>query len=196
MQVQSIFEIVKQEISPLEALEYYNFRLIKRGRRYWLLCPFHPETCPSMMVDDKIHCYGCGWHGDLIDFVAEYFHLQPLEAAQKLLEDFSISVENPRGTGKKKAFKQAQKRKQEEALYQAYLEAVDETYNFLCDLYQLYGKLKASVKTLKDLELEGVIEAFHNQELVGYWLDILTDGTPQEKLQVIQEVRAWTQKQK
>lgn len=193
-----IFEVVRREISPLEALQYYGLHPIKKGKYYWLLCPFHIEKHPSMLINEtQIHCFGCGWHGGIVDFVAEYFRLQPLEAAKKLSEDFGIPIEekNPKSK-KRKAFLKAQEKRKEEVLYQAYLKAVNETFQFLADLNILYTKIKASVNTPADFELEGVVGAYHNQELVNYWLDILTDGTPHEKLQVIQEVGAWIQKQK
>ena len=47
-------------------------RLIKRGREYSALCPFHNEKTPSFTVsEDKgfFHCFGCGAHGDVIAFV-------------------------------------------------------------------------------------------------------------------------------
>tara|TARA_R110001632_G_scaffold216211_1_gene343651 strand:- start:6224 stop:7273 length:1050 start_codon:yes stop_codon:yes gene_type:complete len=34
-------------------------------------CPFHDEKTPSFQVSiDHGHCYGCGWHGDIIDLEA------------------------------------------------------------------------------------------------------------------------------
>lgn len=47
--------------------------LKQRGNEYVGLCPFHAEKTPSFCVipDKKFaHCFGCGWHGDVIDYVA------------------------------------------------------------------------------------------------------------------------------
>lgn len=41
-----------------------------------VLCPFHPETTPSMQINtvQKVyHCFGCGAHGNENDFTAEYY---------------------------------------------------------------------------------------------------------------------------
>lgn len=34
------------------------------------LCPFHTEKTPSFTIfpDNRARCFGCGWHGDLVDF--------------------------------------------------------------------------------------------------------------------------------
>lgn len=48
--------------------------LRKNGPEYEGLCPFHKEKSPSFTVsDDKgfYHCFGCGAHGDVIDFVRD-----------------------------------------------------------------------------------------------------------------------------
>jgi hypothetical protein len=42
---------------------------LKRGKA---LCPFHAERTPSFIVNQKnqtFHCFGCGDHGDVIDFI-------------------------------------------------------------------------------------------------------------------------------
>ena len=49
-------------------------RLIRKGREYGGLCPFHNEKTPSFyVVEDKgfFHCFGCGAHGDAIGFTIE-----------------------------------------------------------------------------------------------------------------------------
>ena len=33
-------------------------------------CPFHNDRTPSMKVDSRFYCFGCGASGDVIDFSA------------------------------------------------------------------------------------------------------------------------------
>jgi DNA primase len=50
-----------------------GIKLVRRGREFVGLCPFHRERTPSFtVVDDKrfFHCFGCGAHGDVFSFVA------------------------------------------------------------------------------------------------------------------------------
>jgi DNA primase len=44
--------------------------LTRAGRFMVAPCPFHGEKTPSFYVyDDHFHCYGCGEHGDLFDWL-------------------------------------------------------------------------------------------------------------------------------
>jgi len=46
--------------------------LRKAGQTYRGACPFHDERSPSFFVNPQrqsFHCFGCGAHGDAIDFV-------------------------------------------------------------------------------------------------------------------------------
>jgi DNA primase len=62
-------------------------KLIKRGREYTALCPFHNEKTPSFTVSpDKgfYHCFGCGAHGDAIAFVMQSEGLSFSESVDRL----------------------------------------------------------------------------------------------------------------
>ncbi len=70
-------------------------RLIRRGREYTGLCPFHKEKTPSFTVnEDKgfYHCFGCGKHGSAIDFVMETEGLSFPEAVERLAGDAGMEI--------------------------------------------------------------------------------------------------------
>lgn len=49
--------------------------LKKQGRDYFACCPFHSEKSPSFTVSASknfYQCFGCGSHGDAVDFVMAY----------------------------------------------------------------------------------------------------------------------------
>jgi DNA primase (bacterial type) len=47
--------------------KFSEFLEIKKGKA---LCPFHSDRYPSFSVkDNRGHCFGCGWRGDVVDFV-------------------------------------------------------------------------------------------------------------------------------
>lgn len=53
------------------------------GAEFLGLCPFHQEETPSFtVVPNKgfYHCFGCGAHGDLVDFICEYYNINPEES--------------------------------------------------------------------------------------------------------------------
>lgn len=64
---------LKRDLSIVDVVGR-SVELKKDGREYRALCPFHSEKTPSFsVVPDKgfYHCFGCGAHGDVLDFVAE-----------------------------------------------------------------------------------------------------------------------------
>lgn len=76
-------------------------RLKKNGTNYTGLCPFHQEKTPSFSVNPHkqyFHCFGCGVHGDAIDFVARQQNLGFLEAVEWLAAQHGISLEMMQST--------------------------------------------------------------------------------------------------
>ncbi len=70
-------------------------RLTKKGREHLGLCPFHKEKTPSFTVnEDKgfYHCFGCGAHGSVFDFVMETEGLNFREAVEKLAGEAGMQV--------------------------------------------------------------------------------------------------------
>lgn len=50
----------------------HNIVTSSRGGSVTCLCPFHEEKTASFHIyDDYGHCFGCGWHGDIIRFEAD-----------------------------------------------------------------------------------------------------------------------------
>jgi DNA primase len=79
----------------LSGLVGRRVKLVRRGREFGGLCPFHHEKTPSFyVVEDKnfFHCFGCGAHGDAIGFVMRADNLDFLEAVEKLAAEAGIAV--------------------------------------------------------------------------------------------------------
>jgi DNA primase len=85
-------------------------KLVRRGREYVGLCPFHHEKTPSFyVVEDKsfFHCFGCGAHGDVIGFVMRADNLDFIEAVEKLAGEAGLAV--PRATPQERQLARRQK---------------------------------------------------------------------------------------
>src|SRR5262245_37799195 len=70
-------------------------KLVRRGREYAGLCPFHHEKTPSFyVVEDKsfFHCFGCGAHGDVIGFAMRADNLDFIEAIERLAAEAGLAV--------------------------------------------------------------------------------------------------------
>lgn len=62
-----------------------GFTLRRTGHRWAMVCPFHNERTASFTVwADHGHCYGCGWHGDVIDLAAALDGLTFADACRRL----------------------------------------------------------------------------------------------------------------
>jgi DNA primase len=55
-------------------------QLHREGRLFAGCCPFHQERTGSFFVFPKDHCFGCGAHGDAVDFVMNANRLSFREA--------------------------------------------------------------------------------------------------------------------
>lgn len=87
-----------------------SVRLVKKGREYSGLCPFHSEKTPSFTVNEQkgfYHCFGCGAHGDVISFVMEQRGLSFPEAVEELAN--SVGMDVPRA-GPEQMAREAQAR--------------------------------------------------------------------------------------
>jgi DNA primase len=70
-------------------------KLVRKGRESGGLCPFHNEKTPSFTVnDDKgfYHCFGCGAHGNVIDFVMHTEGLGFPEAVERLAGEAGLAL--------------------------------------------------------------------------------------------------------
>ena len=64
----------------------FDFRLLfGLNRDAKILCPFHEETTASFLVGARRgQCFGCGWHGDILDYLEQSEGLSKAEAIKKL----------------------------------------------------------------------------------------------------------------
>ena len=56
-------------------------------RRGWGLCPFHADKHPSFKINrdtQTFHCFSCGAHGDVIDFIQKLHNLSFKDALKYL----------------------------------------------------------------------------------------------------------------
>lgn len=60
---------IKERLTIREVIDRYGLP-VKRG---FICCPFHSERTPSLKLyeNNTWYCFGCGAHGDVIDFVSK-----------------------------------------------------------------------------------------------------------------------------
>lgn len=65
----------------------HDLELKKQGREFVACCPFHSERTPSFTVNDAksfYHCFGCGAHGDVFDWLAQKHSMSLHQAVEHL----------------------------------------------------------------------------------------------------------------
>ena len=88
-------EHLRSRIDLAEVVGPY-VKLQRAGSAFKALCPFHDEKSPSFVIqrgDSHYHCFGCGAHGDAIQFLMTHVHMSFSEAVESLAEKFNIPLE-------------------------------------------------------------------------------------------------------
>ena len=98
VRMKEIIERVKSQVSLEEICRKYGTDLIKRGSDYVCLCPFVPESNPSLRIytaTNTFHCFSCSAHGDVIKYVRLREKLEFMPALKKLACMLGIDVPAP-----------------------------------------------------------------------------------------------------
>ena len=169
---ENVFEAVKQSVSTREAAEFYGIKVSRTGMA---CCPFHDDKNPSMKVDQRFHCFGCGADGDVIDFTAKLFNLSPKEAAEKLAQDFGLIYDSQAPPRRRYV------RQKNEA--QKFREDRQRCYHVLSDYYYLLKKWEAdrSPRTPEEEPHPRFVEAIQKKAYVEYLLDLFLYESEEEQ---------------
>ena len=169
---ENVFEAVKQSVSTRDAAAFYGIEVKRNGMA---CCPFHDDKNPSMKVDQRFHCFGCGEDGDVIDFTAKLFDLSSKEAAEKLAQDFGLIYDSQAPPRRRYV------RQKTEA--QQFREDRQRCYRVLSDYYHLLKKwgIDHSPRTPEEEPHPRFVEAIHKKIYVEYLLDLFLYESEEEQ---------------
>ena len=169
---ENVFEVVKQSVSTREAAAFYGIEVKRNGMA---CCPFHEDKNPSMKVDQRFHCFGCGEDGDVIDFTAKLFDLSPKEAAEKLAQDFGLIYDSQAPPRRRYV------RQKTEA--QKFREDRQRCYRVLSDYHHLLKKWESdhSPRTPEEEPHPRFVEAIQKKTYVEYLLDLFLYESEEEQ---------------
>lgn len=142
-------ELLRSRIDLIEVLSPY-LKLQKSGSAYKGLCPFHEEKTPSLIIqrgDSHYHCFGCGAHGDAIQFLMTHLKMSFVEAVENLADRFHVQLEEVKGDDKPKGPPKA---------------ALKDALERACQFYQFY--------LLHTMEGHGALDYLYNR---GITLDFI-----------------------
>lgn len=181
-----LFDEVKANVTVRQAAERYGFKPTRSGL---IRCIFHGDKTPSMKVDRRYYCFGCGVTGDAVDFTAQLFGLSPKDAALKLADDFEINIsgidkriiQKKKSISKKKTEDDPEKNQEKE-----YVSCV-------CAMLGYHGLLRDwkeqfAPRSPKEEWDERFVEALECLSIVEYYLDILLFGEEEEKKQIVESI--------
>ena len=169
---ENVFEAVKQSVSTRDAAAFYGIEVKRNGMA---CCPFHDDKNPSMKVDQRFHCFGCGEDGDVIDFTAKLFDLSSKEAAEKLAQDFGLIYDSQAPPRRRYV------RQKTEA--QKFREDRQRCYRVLSDYYYLLKKWGSdnSPRTPEEEPHPRFVEAIQKKTYVEYLLDLFLYESEEEQ---------------
>ena len=170
---------IKARVDTKDLFTYYGF---KPNRSGFICCPFHGEKTPSLKVyngDGGFHCFGCGAHGSVIDFVEKYFSLSFTEAMAKINADFGLCLPIGEQLDRRKQMemaKAAYERKKEQDKKAAHLKGLQDKLFEAHDLFVKSFRALQAFKPTTDAErLDPVfVKALNDFEYAKYLLTYVT----------------------
>jgi DNA primase len=133
-------------------------KLKKQGKNWHACCPFHNEKSPSFTVNGEkqfYHCFGCGAHGNAIDFLMNYDKLEFVETVEELAAMHNLEVPYEAGSGPSQI-----ERHQRQSLYQL--------MDGLNAFYQQSLTLSAAEPARQYLERRGLSSEVIARFAIGY----------------------------
>ena len=177
----NVFEAVKPNVTTRQAAEMYGIKVNRHGMA---VCPFHNDKNPSMKVDKRFHCFACQADGDAVDFVSRLFGLPCKDAAMKLADDFGISYDSKRKPTVKPHIR-------EPTAEQLYQKEEARCFRVLSDYFHLLRRWETqhAPHTPDDEWHPLFVEALQRMSYIEYLLDILIDGSLEERQALVAEQR-------
>ena len=168
---------IMRNVDMLEATQFYGLTYNRSG---FAQCCFHADKTASFKIQKQLygHCFGCGWNGNIIQFVMKLFNLSFLDALRKINDDFLLALPIDRRPTLREQRDAERKQKEmlaERARREAEQNAYNELYRALWDEYARLDRNRmdyAPVST--DEEFNPLyVEAVSKISYTEYLIDIL-----------------------
>jgi len=144
-------------------------------------CPFHEDRHPSLKLnEDYFYCFGCGAKGDVIDFTARLYGLSIYEAANKLADDFGVSMSC------KRRLSVVDKLQQPNLLQCRTDEA--QCFRVLADYLHLLHKWRTDCAPATPVEPlnDHFVEALQMTAAIEHLLDSITGSDKEERIRTVE----------
>ena len=168
-----IAEDIKTVVSMRDVCEKYGFSPNRSG---FICCPFQGEKTPSFKIYEKsFHCFGCGCHGDIFDFVSMICGCDFEAAEAKINDDFGLGLTKKRTlTSKRRMDRRISQLRQQREDKRIAEEAAEAEYWRIFDNWKMYddNKRKYAPKSPNEEFHPLYAEALQNIDYAAYLLDM------------------------
>lgn len=164
-----LFSRCREAVSALEAARFYGLEIRANNTA---CCPFHADDKPSLSFNKGyFRCFGCGAHGDAINYVAQYFGLKPIDALRKLDQDFGLRlpIDSEQTREDREAMREKAAQMKAERLYKEWKERKQ---GELSTVYLVGHQALMSGRDLNDAEAWSVKQ----MAMIEYALDFFDDS--------------------
>ena len=169
-----------QKPDIIEALEREGIKLKRRGKNYWF--KHHGEKKASAIVSlerQQYHCFGCGEHGDIVDFIQKYHNVNFGDALSIL------------GICKNRPVPIDPAREKRKLLQLNYESALTNLYNHLCEQSTILHRIRKQVRqnpgALTDAGIVNYAMRMSELEKIDNDLDVLLYGIFEAKVTLLKE---------
>lgn len=151
-------EFIELLLERIDIVDFINLQIPlrkKSGSNYFARCPFHQEKSASFSVSQPkqfYYCFGCGAHGNAIDFLMQNDHMNFPEAVEALARHAGMEV--PRSAT-------ASAVKKDDSI-----PALQELAKEAAEFY--YEQMRKSPRAIEYLKQRGISGAIAKQFQLGY----------------------------
>ena len=180
-----LFDAVTEEATAYDVAVNYGLR---PNRAKMICCPFHQDKHPSMKVDKRYYCFGCGAHGDAIDFAANLYGIGMKEAAIKIATDFHIFYDDKLPTSfelRNQEMKKSKVRKWAEDKREL-CQRISKLHSYLREM-----KIEYAPKSIEDSDWSPLFKlAVDDFEIVDYYYELfILEFTDEEQKKIYEELK-------
>lgn len=148
-------EFIQLLLSRVDIVELIDGRVPlrkKSSNNYFACCPFHTEKSASFSVSQNkqfYYCFGCGAHGNAIDFLMQYDRLSFPEAIEALAKQVGVEIPRTIVANQKPAVS-------------------NDLYDLMANIAQFYqAELRKSPRAIGYLKLRGISGSIAKDFVIG-----------------------------
>lgn len=89
-------ELIKSKVNIVDVIGKY-LKLNKKGKNYWVVCPFHEDSNPSMSISPEkqiYKCFSCNAAGNVFMFLQKYKNIDFLTSLQEAAKIANIDLKS------------------------------------------------------------------------------------------------------